>query len=108
MEAKKRVVKKRKTIEDKLKDRVRAGIAFLNVVRPGWFRKINTNKLDLSNANVCILGQIEGDFFSGKMIHNLDQSLTVNMGFEADFPVTDRYPLLTKFWKREVLKLKRR
>lgn len=34
---------------------------------PGWFNKINLDKLNMHEPKNCILGQVYGDYFDGKM-----------------------------------------
>lgn len=41
-----------------VKDRVDSGAAWLDEVRPYWFREINPEVLDLSCACDCVMGQI--------------------------------------------------
>src|SRR5262245_51450155 len=43
----------------------RKGARFLDKRVPGWFRKIRTRELDLSDPNVCILGQCFNGFSEG-------------------------------------------
>lgn len=38
-------------------DQVNKGAAWLDEIDPGWWRAIDTEKLDLNNENMCVLGQ---------------------------------------------------
>lgn len=46
-----------KTSKEKMERRVDRGIAKLNAERPGWYRHINLDTLDLSSGFCCTLGQ---------------------------------------------------
>ena len=39
-------------------ERIDKGIAWLDEVRPGWEKEINVERLDMSEMNNCILGQL--------------------------------------------------
>lgn len=41
---------------------VAAGAAYLDDTNPGWWRRINLDRLDLSSTCRCILGQLDGDY----------------------------------------------
>lgn len=49
-----------------LKKRVEAGAAFLNVVHPGWQKKVNTKILDLGSGSKCILGELYDGYADGQ------------------------------------------
>ncbi len=60
-----------------LADRVRKGAEFLDAKDPGWFMAIDTNRLDMKNKCMCVLGQRHGKFFDGA------RALGVGMGYET-------------------------
>ena len=43
-----------------IRNRVRRSVLLLDRDRPGWYKKINLGKLDMSDCNVCVLGQLLG------------------------------------------------
>lgn len=43
-------------------DRVARGAAELDILHPGWFKKINVDVLSLGSCTLCILGQLYGKF----------------------------------------------
>jgi hypothetical protein len=45
--------------------RVRRGAALLDQVRPGWWRKIATDRLAMDSCDACILGQLYGGYLRG-------------------------------------------
>ena len=47
----------------KAKKRIEAGIAYLNVVKPDWLKKIDLEELDLADGNTCVIGEVFGDFW---------------------------------------------
>jgi len=46
--------------------RVKRGAALLDQHYPGWAEKINQKTLDMISSCRCILGQLYGDFWTGK------------------------------------------
>jgi hypothetical protein len=45
-------------------DNVARGAALLDKKYPGWDRRIDMNALDMSNECACVLGQLEGPYWS--------------------------------------------
>lgn len=45
--------------------RVTRGAAWLDRIRPGWAQRIDQSRLNLASGNLCVLGQIFGDFSNG-------------------------------------------
>ncbi len=51
--------------EGAIRNRVARGIEYLEKeVGKGWWRQIKVTKLDMNDVNVCIAGQLFGDYFS--------------------------------------------
>jgi hypothetical protein len=44
---------------------VARGALLLDRVRPGWWREINDDELNMAWCRECVLGQIFGDYFRG-------------------------------------------
>ena len=95
-----------KTKKQKLQERVEAGAAFLNVVRLGWWKEINIKRLNLSLPNVCMLGELYGDYYEGALELGFDsESQTASaLGFRSE--VDSHYPLLTELWKKKIKSLR--
>ena len=72
---------------------VTAGMSLLDQQRPGWRSEIDLGTLDLGNCQVCVLGQIFGDYEDG--LEALDISDPYKYGFNA---VEGMYAL-TQAWK---------
>jgi hypothetical protein len=43
--------------------RVARGATLLDEIRPGWWREINDDELDMQWCQECILGQVFGNYF---------------------------------------------
>lgn len=48
----------------KVSRQVRRGVAYLDRVEPGWYERVIPARIDLLDAQDCILGQVFGDFNS--------------------------------------------
>lgn len=98
------------TTYSKVIARVRAGIAYLDATegrrdtKRVWLNKINLNRLDLSDDKSCILGQVDGDYSAGKAKRGLKLSWPLGFNIGAD----GTFPLLTRLWKTEIRKLRRK
>ena len=87
--------------------RVRAGIAFLNAVKPNWKKKIDLDRLDLSSDRTCVIGEVYGDYGDGmeKLGIGALSDSAIALGFKEDGVFDKNYPLLTKIWKQELKKI---
>ena len=85
-----------------ISNRVKAGIAFLNVVEPDWLKRIDLEKLDLSNSKTCILGEVYGNYYDGRDKLDLNEEIAEKLGF-AEEENRPNYKSLTAAWK-ETLK----
>lgn len=103
---------KKKIINPKFKDldkKVSAGVAFLDVVRPGWYKEINTKELDLAESNVCMLGEIYGSYLDGKSELGLQSTSAESLGFYIDAASgKGMYDYLTKSWKQRIAKIRKK
>lgn len=100
----------------KLLNRVKAGAAFLNVVKPNWLKRINLKKLDLASSSVCILGEVYGDYGEATEKLGLENEMAQKLGFvettgegeisEEDYPqLIPKYKALTNAWKNFIKRL---
>lgn len=46
-------------------ERVARGAALLDEKRPGWFRAVDLDGLELSSCEACVLGQLFGGYVAG-------------------------------------------
>lgn len=99
--------------------RVAKGIALLDAKMPGWPFKIDLDRLDIGNGDVCMTAQLSGvnQWAEGMMMLGLTQGPLNNgtytlHGFnvETDMAVTDAsydpqdgINALNAIWRREIL-----
>lgn len=101
--------------------RVRMGACELDVVRPGWFRSIDVESLELSSECNCVLAQLdEGDYQTGCRevfgvegmntgVDSLSFTLVAGSGFVAftNRESVESYDEMTTYWKQEIRARKR-
>ena len=76
-----------------IQKRVEAGVAYLNVVRPRWLKKIDVDKLHMADGKVCILGEVFGDYCKSRDELYL-KDFVEHLGFYCDNG--EEYPALTR------------
>ena len=88
-----------------IKTRVKAGIAFLDAVKPNWKKKIDLDKLDLFSPYTCVIGEVYGGYFKGmkKLEIEWHSDSATALGFYEGSVMN--YPSLTKVWKQELKKI---
>lgn len=93
--------------------RVEKGIAWLNKNKPGWSKIIKLEKLDLSETEVCILGQAYKNFWNAIIEDDggegtqgiLTQAQAKKLGFMesgVDGNESNNYDLLTTIWFEKI------
>lgn len=94
-----------------MQKRVKRGIRFLDKTlgRRKWVKKIRLNKLDLSDPNTCVIGEIFGGYTRGLEGLNKDKKWGRKNGFNLPVvaSVTDKYEdfqVLTRLWKETLAK----
>ncbi|MBX4198906.1 hypothetical protein KW800_01355 [Candidatus Parcubacteria bacterium] len=93
-------------IPGNIRRRVRYGAKQLDRFQPGWVGRVDVDKLDVSDRERCVAGQLVGDF--SRNYDQLDISnnpIATGMFVEGplDSPVVrSEYRLLTEAWKREI------
>lgn len=93
-----------------LAKRVEAGARFLDARLPGWPRQIDVDKLQISHAHACVLGQVYGDYGRGVQALCLGARKVVDLGFftsEADHSgeaACREYGELDDLWKEEIMR----
>lgn len=86
-----------------IKYRVAKGIKLLNKeYGRSWLRRINPERLALESYTYCILGQLEGSYFTGKNLLGIDSG--AYYGFEGDEHIS--HDALTEVWRQEITRLR--
>lgn len=86
-----------------VKARVDAGVAYLTAHDgPEWVKAVNVAKLELSDPNSCVLGQVDGDYTKGIVKRGIQTSW--QLGFDIN---DESYALLNRIWKATILKLQK-
>lgn len=88
------------------------GMALLDAHSPGWFTRIDLDKLLLNNCKDCVLGQLFGSYAWGQNALSVGYQspegvLPRKYGFTMpDGPCEDEEPwrALTSAWKKAILK----
>ena len=92
---------------------VEDGAKLLDSVDPDWYKKVKITTLDMSNGNVCVLGQLYDDYYEGllKIIPHKGSStessvdrFATKYGFQLESADDPAYPELTGQWKEEIRK----
>ena len=53
------------TMIERVAERVSAGAQLLDTANPTWFTKVDPKRVDVSNCNLCPLGQLYGIYGTG-------------------------------------------
>jgi hypothetical protein len=109
-----RVIKRlagRPFVRSRMQKRVRTGVIFLNNVKPGWWEKIDLDRLDMLDTKLCLCGQLYGRHKNAYRKLNLSPSDFVMYGFlpaPSDYwrPAFLPQRLLTRLWTKEITRLK--
>lgn len=101
---------------DTIPERVARGVALLDEKHPGWWERIDVDRLNLRSGCNCVLGQTwDGDYAgsSTAYMHHLDALLPeesyrdYEFGFDAEAEdgeeQDDEYDALTAEWRRVIL-----
>lgn len=87
-----------------LSERVALGVALLDERRPGWRTLVNPTTLHMQFSDICILGQLTGQFFGVASRELVPADECVPCGFllrndEYDEYGGAGYRALTKLWR---------
>lgn len=82
------------------KEKIDAGIKYLDENRPNWFNEIDLQRLSMIQWHNCILGQLDlwKDFF--------EATVAINHGF--DCYESYNYSILDSMWKEVILERRKR
>ena len=87
------------------RQRAAKGAKLLDGRRKAWWRKIDTDTLDLGSCGDCILGQLYGDFGRGMRLLKLNSSYDDNDDDEKfGFYLSGRSGALKQAWMEEIQK----
>jgi hypothetical protein len=56
----------RASVSDSIESRVALGAALLDERRPGWFREVDRDSLEMGSCRRCVLGQLYGLYSAGR------------------------------------------
>lgn len=88
------------------KAEIKKGMAWLDRVHPGWELEVDVAKLDQNDPCMCMLGQLEGGFYTALDSHKiLDEG--EHLGFYTKFAKNfagwwvskDDWDILTEEWR---------
>lgn len=107
--------RRRRITAEKARERVDRGATYLDEVDPEWYRRVDSDTLELGDGQHCILGQLHGEFRLGLgRSHLITMSSApraslspVHYGFKCVEGVSDEwqardYDLLNAAWKDAV------
>ena len=106
----------RRITEEKVRERVQQGAAYLDEMDPGWHRQVDPNTLELGSGRQCVLGQLHGEFRLGlgrSRLISLSSAPRASLspvaygfkcveGVSGEWQARD-YELLTAAWRNAVL-----
>jgi hypothetical protein len=84
-----------------LAQRAARGAALLDRLRPGWADEVDPDRLDLANAEGCLLGQLYGHVDDGLTALGDPDPVACGFDLEADEDDADYSPL-TSCWREEL------
>lgn len=89
-------------LRNKLRMFVAAGVELLDNHRPDWRQEVNSDQLDVFDADTCILGQVFGDF--GEGLTQLDLSILSIEVFRHGFNSINEKEntILNELWREEI------
>jgi hypothetical protein len=67
---------------DKYRSRAEKGAAVLDGPRPGWYRRVNIEALDLNDCFECVVGQVFGHYTDGREALGIDGIRARELGFD--------------------------
>lgn len=110
---KKRKVSKVSLLIKEFSKRVDNGAKYLNRAKPGWYRNIELDQLNLADASVCVLGQVYTHFWD-KVVEEgqekergmMTKEESIARGFLLDSAKDGEYELLTRLWWLKIVGLR--
>ena len=80
-------------------ERVAAGAAFLDERKPGWWKRINLDTLDIYSCTACVIGQL------GMADEGHENPFDPDLGFDKALdaaPGMAGYRALNRAWRRVI------
>lgn len=90
----------KKEIMQVLMERAEKGAATMDKRLPGWYQKIDRDRLNLENYYNCILGQCFKGYYPGMQALELNGDEETQLGFYLENAEKRHYPLLTACWTK--------
>lgn len=92
-----------------LRENVQRGVQLLDQKKPGWAKRIDLGKLEMSDFCGCIIGQIFINYCEGLIALELEYRdyEEIDYGFELPQDCLEReesWSLLDSIWKEEITK----
>lgn len=77
---------------------VRRGAKLLDREKPDWFKLVDLDRLNLDSSLTCILGQVYGDYYAGRVDLGIDYEQVRSHAFVGGMSIFRR----EEFWRHEV------
>lgn len=74
-----------------MRARAERGAALLDTARPYWYESISVGALDVADCRTCVLGQVYGDYASGRAALFPDPSNYMSTSAEVSVDTTSDY-----------------
>ncbi len=84
------------------------GPEYMDEVRPGWYRQINLQRLNIASCYECIGGQLEGEYADFKHAVGLSELQAYELGFVVNSigktrdAIEENYNRLDEEWTQAV------
>ena len=81
---------------------VKNGATLLDASVPGWYKKIDLDRLDIQHASKCIIGQVFGDYWDGRDLLSINDDNEISHGFFLQHNIGRKndYKKRRRFWKK--------
>ena len=87
-----------------LKSKVANGAKVLDLISPGWAKRLNLKKLDLEDCDRCVLGQLFNGYFGTESTILRYQGVELGYSFPEDVDDDEAWENLTELWKEQIRK----
>lgn len=92
-----------------VRQRVAAGVAWLDTHAPGWTDKIDLTQLDLTHCHLCVMGQVYGDYWEAPFHENVKgvEAKSTGVALGVDVTGISNRPetvALEAEWRRVIVK----
>jgi hypothetical protein len=92
------------TVRYYYRDRARCGAEYLDQLEPGWYNRVDVERLDISVATECVIGQLYGSYNNWRNSKDCGSAnFTVKHGFFVRTPKKKNWEKQTEAWKQEIL-----